>query len=176
MHVRPSLHPRRGPLHFRLWLWEKRISHLQRTLHRYHPSCQRVQPILNVPRSCFWHRSLPQQYWPQILNIRYVLRSKVIQMCVKSSCFILCFLEELLQKSTAMNMGALVLKNASEYIQEKKPEQNVKTKWFLVLARKEKFVQPTVSWTRGWANATNTTSAQTGSEVSPTFSPCPSLE
>ena len=78
-----------------------------------------------------------------------------------------------MQKSTAMNMGALVLKNASEYIQERETGQNVKTKLFPVLARKEKFEQPTVSWTLVWANATNTTSAQTGSEVSLTFSPMP---
>ena len=38
-----------------------------------------------------------------------------------------------------------------------------------VPARKEKSELPTVSWTTGWASATNTTSAQTGSEVSFTF-------
>ena len=117
MHARPPLHSRRRPLHFGLRLWEKWIPHLQWTLHWYYPSCRCVQTTLNVPRRYFWHHWLPQQYWPQILNIRYVLRSQVIQMYVKSCYFILCFLEELLQKSTAMNMGALALKNASEYIQ-----------------------------------------------------------
>ena len=46
----------------------------------------------NVPRRYFWHHWLPQQYWPQILNIRYVLRSKVnTNVCQKQLFHIVLF-------------------------------------------------------------------------------------
>ena len=169
MHARPPLHPWRGPLHFGLGLWEKRIPHLQWTLHWYYPSCRCVQTTLNVPRRYFWHHWLPQQYWPQILNIRYVLRSKVnTNVCQKQLFHIVLF------------RGAIAEINSYEYgclgPQECKwvdPRERIETifeeKLFPILARKEKFVRPIVSLTGEWESATNTTSAQTGSEVSLTF-------
>ena len=90
MYIRPPMHPWRGPLYLRLRLWEKRIPHLQCTLHRYPPCGFYVQTFANVPRGYFWHNALPQQHQPQIFNIRYVLCSTVISKYIQSRFYTHC--------------------------------------------------------------------------------------
>ena len=167
MHVGPPLHPWRGPLHIWLGLWEKRIPHLQWALHRY----RSFSSLCSNNSKSSQEILLTQSTTPTTLisNTQHQICAacegnahSMSKAEVTSSSF---------KRSYSRHQQQWIRVPWSSRMQVSiNPREGDRKKLYPALALKEKCVPQTVSWTWDGAYATNTTSAQTGSEVSLTYS------